>query len=273
MNDIEIKVKFLRDLGIRRDNYPETFLDPIQDITKIITNVEMGYCGSSSRCDGQPGMFCIKDVMGTDHSRYAGKTWIEAFLDLDRGFDIIKLYETNPYYWEEIKNVDNSDIGLIKYEDKYYIFSKAGGGNNRLIAMKIKYLALIHQAGNNKDEIERINNQFTFSANIRELPKDNRIPFIVVAIDEDLRGLSVTKKGNLFTVTKKFTDKVLFKGNDDQLIEYFKSLFNTNIYDENEVKDRLESLEIGCRLSSEKYRKALEDIIHQFTSSNQFKKR
>ena len=268
-----IKAKFLWDLGIRRDNYPKTFLDTIQDINKIVTNVEIGYCGVSSRCDGYHGMFCIKDVVGTNHSRYAGQTWIDAFLDLDRGANIIKLYEDNPSYWEEIKSIGKSDIGLLKYGDKYYIFDKAGGGNNRLITMKMKYLSLIHQAGNNKDEIERINNQFTFSANIRELPKDNRIPFIVVAIDEDLRGLSVTKKGNLFTVTKKFTDKVLFKGNDDQLIEYFKSLFNTNIYDENEVKDRLESLEIGCRLSSEKYRKTLEDIIPQFTSSNQFKKR
>lgn len=250
----DIKAKFLWDLGIRKDNYPKTFLDTIQDISKMITNTEIGYCGVRSRCDGQPGMFCIKDVVGTDHSRYAGQTWIDAFLDLDRGAKIIKLYEDNPSYWQEIKSIGNSDIGLLKYADKYYIFSKAGGGNNRIITMKMKYLSLIHQAGNNQDEIEKINTQFTFSANIRELPRDNTIPFIVVAMGEDLSGLDVKKKGELFTVTKKFTDLELFKGDSTELKEYFKSLFSTDIYGEKEVKARLKMLETGCHFSSEKHR-------------------
>ena len=268
-----IKAKFLWDLGIRKDNYPKTFLDTIQDINKMVTNVEIGYCGVSSRCGGQPGMFCIKDVVGTNHSRYAGQTWIDAFLDLDRGANIIKLYKDNPSYWEEIKSIGKSDIGLLEYGDKYYIFSKAGGGNNRLITIKLKYLSLIHQAGNNQDEIERINNQFTFSANIRELPRDNTIPFIVVAMDEDLSGLSVKKKGELFTITKKFTDLELFKGDSAELIEYFKSLFSTDVYGKDEVKARLERLEMGCRFSPEKYRRVLEDIIPQFKTSNQLEER
>lgn len=269
----DIKARFLWELGIRKDNYPQPFLDKIQDISKMVTNVELGYCAVDSRCDGQPGTFCIRDVVGTDHSRYAGKTWIDAFLDLDRGANIIKLYEDNPSYWEEIKSIGNSDIGLLKYGDKYYIFSKAGGGNNRLITMKMKYLSLIHQAGNNKDEIERINNQFTFSANIRELPRDNAIPFIVVAMNEDLSGLSVRKKGEQFTVTKKFTDLELFKGDSTELIEYFKSLFSTDAYGEDEVKARLERLEIGCRISPEKYRRVLEDILPQFKTFNQLEER
>lgn len=269
----EIKARFLWDLGIRKDNYPKTFLDTIQDIGEMVTNVELGYCAVASRCDGQPGMFCIKDVVGTDHSRYAGKTWIDAFLDLDRGANIINLYKDNPSYWEEIKSLGNSDIGLLKYGDKYYIFSKAGGGNNRLITMKMRYLSLIHQAGNNPDEIERINNQFTFSANIRELPRDNTIPFIVVAMDEDLLGLGVRKKRGLFTVTKKFTDLELFKGDSIELIEYFKSLFSTDVYEENEVKARLEMLERGCRISPEKYRRVLEDILPQFKNFNQLEER
>lgn len=264
---------FLLNLGIRNDNYPQTFFDTIQDINTMVTNVELGYCAVDSWCDGQPETFCIKDVVGTDHPRYAGKTWLDAFLDLDRGTDIIKLFEDNPNYWEEIKSLGNSDIGLLKYGDKYYIFSKAGGGNNRLITMKMRYLALIYQAGNNPDEIERINNQFTFSANIRELPRDNTIPFIVVAMAEDLSGLGVRKRGGQFTVTKKFTDLELFNGDSTQLIEYFKSLFSTDVYGDDAVKARLQELERGCRMSPKEYRKVLEDILPQFKTFSQLEER
>ena len=272
MNDIEVKEKFLWDLGVRSSQYPESFFDRIEDINKLVTNVELGYCAVCSRCDGQVETFCIKDVVGTDHPRYAGQTWIDAFFDLDRGANIIKLYQQNPEYWEENKNLDDSDIGLIKYGDKYYIFSNAGGGNNRLIAMKIRYLSLIHQAGNDQDEIERINKQFTFAANVRNLPKDSIIPFIAVAIDEDLLGLSIIKIGPMFVVTKKFTDIELFKGDELALVEYFKSLFDANLYGESVVKSRLENLEMAFHFSSEKYKKVLEDIIPSLISDNHCKK-
>ena len=267
MNDI--KANFLWNLGIRKDNYPISFLEKIQDIRKMITTTEIGYCAVDSRCDGKPGRFCIRDVVGTDHSRYAGQTWIDAFLDLDRGDRIIELYKDNPSYWEDIKTSGNSDIGLLKYKDKYYIFSKAGGGNNRLIAMKIMYLSLINQAGNNQDEIERINNKFTFSANIRELSRDNEIPFVVVAMGEDLDGFSVKKEGDTFIVYKKITDQVLFKGDSEQFKKYFKSLFDKDIYGKELVDSRLESLENGCKFSAEKHRKVLEEILPQFKEYNQ----
>ena len=161
-----IKAKFLYDLGIRKDNYPISFLDRIQDISKEVSSTEIGYCSVAQYCDGKPEKFCIKDVVGTNHQRYAGKTWIDAFLDLDRGDNIIELYNINPKYWQEMKDLNKADIGLLKYRGKYYIFDKAGGGNNRIITMKIRYLSLIAQA-TTAEEIERINEEFTFSANVR----------------------------------------------------------------------------------------------------------
>lgn len=266
------KAKFLYELGIRKDNYPTSFLEKIEDISKLITNTEIGYCAVSSRCDGKPEKFCIRDVVGTDHPRYAGKTWLDAFLDLDRGENIIELYRNNPGYWEEMKSLDNADIGLLKYGGKYYIFGKAGGGNNRIITMKMKYLSLIHQAGDDTDEIEKINNEFTFSANVRELPKDNTIPFVVVAMGEDLSGLDIRQENELFIVTKKFTDIELFRGNAEELKEYFKSLFDVNTYGE-EVNNRLEMLERGCRFSGKKHRMVLESILPQFKGYKQLDER
>ena len=266
MTDLEIKVKFLKDLGIEKEHYPRFFFDTIQNLNQLLTNTEISYCAVSDMCDGKSGMFCIKDVVGTDHDRYAGHTWIDAFMDLDRGANIISLHKANPDYWEEIKKGENSDIGLIKYGDKYYIFSKAGGGNNRLIAMKIRYLALIEQANGNKEEIERINNQFTFAANIRVLPEDYEIPFVVIAMSEDLSGLSVKKCGDVYTVFKKFTDIELYKGDNIGLKQYFRDLFNVEKYGEDEVRKRLEQVEIGCHFSSPKHREVLENILPELVS-------
>jgi len=117
-----IKAKFLWELGIRKNDYPIGFLDKIQDITKMISTTEIGFCAYRNYCDGKVEKFSMKDVVGTNHPRYAGKTWIDAFLDLDRGDNIIKLYEENPGYWQEMKSLDNADVGLIKCGDKYYIF-------------------------------------------------------------------------------------------------------------------------------------------------------
>ena len=263
MTEFEIKVNFLKNLGIKNGQYPRPFFETIQNLNELLTNTEIGYCTIYDRCDGKPNMFCIKDIVGTDHERYAGHTWIDAFMDLDRGASIINQYEENPNYWEELKKEENSDLGLIKYGDKYYIFSKAGGGNNRLITMKIKYLSLIEQANGNQEEIDRINNQFTFVANIRELPEDYEIPFVVVSMCEDLPGLTVKKHKDEYTVLKKFTDIVIYKGDNIGLKQYFKDLFDIEKYSEEEVRKRLERVEFGCRISSKKHREVLESIIPQ----------
>ena len=240
------------------------FFESIQDINTLLTNTELGYLSYRPLCDGKKEYFCIRDLVGTDHQRYAKHSWLDSFLDLDRGNNIIQLLYENPKYWEDLKVCDNTDLGLIKYNDKYYIFSKAGGGNNRLITMKIMYLSLIHQAGGNPYEIDRINKQFTFSANVRELPLDYTIPFIVIAMSEDLNEFDIIKKGNLYIVLKQFTDIVLFEGDNVGLKNYFKSLFNSDIYEENVVNNRFSQLEFGCRISDKKHREVLEMILPSF---------
>ena len=261
----EIKIEFLKELGIGKGNYPQGFFEKIENMNQCVTNVERGYCEVESRCDGKEEDFCIKDVVGTDHERYAGKTWIDAFLDLARGDDIIELYRSNPEYWEEMKKEGHAEIGLLKRGDKYYILARAGGGNNRIITMKIKYLALIHQAGDNEEEKKRINQQFTFKGRVRELPIDinDPIPFVVVAMAEDLPGITVCKKGDTFCVTKKITDIELFRGSSEELIEYFQSLFDIAVHGEKIVNERLQAIERGCHFSARKHRQILESILPQ----------
>lgn len=257
-----IKAKFLYDLGIRKDNYPISFLDRIQDISKEVSTTEIGYCSVAQYCDGKPEKFCIKDVVGTNHQRYAGKTWIDAFLDLDRGDNIIELYNINPKYWQEMKDLNKADIGLLKYRGKYYIFDKAGGGNNRIITMKIRYLSLIAQA-TTAEEIERINEEFTFSANVRELPEDKSMPFIIIALAEDLCEFDVKNQQSHYIVTKEFQDEELFRGNAEELKAYFKSLFDQRNSDEETVKGRLNKLKRVMGFAGEEYKQILEEILPQ----------
>lgn len=264
MNKYNFKKMFLSDLGLNEDNFPLSFFEEIQDINLLLTSTELGYLSYWPLCDGKKESFCIKDLVGTDHQRYSRHSWIDSFLDLDRGDKIIQLLYENPKYWEDLKVCDNTDLGLIKYNDKYYIFSKAGGGNNRLITMKIMYLSLIQQALGNQHEVDRINKQFTFTANVRELPKDYTIPFIAIAMSEDLDEFDIGKKGDLYIVLKEFSDIILFEGDNTSLINYFKSLFNIDIYGEDVVNKRLSKLELGCQLSDKKHREVLEAILPSF---------
>ena len=136
MNDT--REQFLKNIHINTNNYPATFYERIKSIPLSI--VEKSYCAVSEYCGGRAENFHIRDLVGTDHPRYAGKTWIEAFLDLDRGSNIIELYNNNPNYYDQLRDPNQTDLGLIKIDGKYYIFGHAGGGNNRLITMKNKYL-------------------------------------------------------------------------------------------------------------------------------------
>ena len=271
---MNIKKDFLKNLEISKDNYPSAFFDKIEDISKILSSTEIGYCAVQNYCDGKAESFCIKDVVGTNHSRYAGKTWIDAFLDSDRGDEIIQLYYKNPDYWHEMKSLDNAEIGLIKYNGKYYVFDRAGGGNNRILTMKIRYLALIAQAGNNKEEIDRINNEFTFSANVRELPKDKTIPFLVMAVAEDLLEFSVRKENNCYIVTKKFQDDVEdFRGNDEEFKGYFRSLFDSKHYSKDVIQSRLNRLKRVMGFAGPEYKEVLYSILPQLKQNNDLEAR
>ena len=116
--------------------------------------------------------------VGTDHDRYAGKTWLEAYVELDRGEENIEeLLNNSKYYFEDLKKRDmlshSSDLGFIKKGNDYYIFSYAGGGNNRMIIMKIVYLALCNHKKEN--EIETLDNIFSFYGNVRVLPSNLKL--------------------------------------------------------------------------------------------------
>lgn len=253
MNDIQ--KNFLESIRVNIESYPASFYGKIKNI--LLSNIEIEYCAVPNYCNGKIEKFHIRDVVGTNHERYAGKTWIEAYSDLDRGNDIIELYNKNPNYYREIRQPDKTDLGLIKLDGKYYIFDKAGGGNNRLITMKIMYLS---QIAKDKIDFQKIDEMFTFSARVREIPKDRNLPYIIMALGEDL-GFGVNHSNGTIRLTRKFSDDILFEGSPEDIKQYFISLFDTEKYDIDLVKQRLNNIRRTFSFSGKQYKEKLEKLV------------
>lgn len=162
--------RFFEELGILNDDdIPESFFDVICSYSNDFSESEK-FCISEYNiafCSDE--IFSLRDVVGTSHDRYANKTWLEAFLDLDRGEELLELYFDNPLYYDELKKSENCDIGLACKDGKYYILDSAGGGNNRMIIMKIKYLAM---ASKENCDLEKLSSEFSFIGNVRRSPDE-----------------------------------------------------------------------------------------------------
>jgi len=71
-------------------------------------------------------------------------------------------------YYDELKSGNIIDLDLVLKDGEYYIFDKAGGGNNRMILMKLKYLALKEKTLDK----EKLDEEFSFCGNIRMSPPE-----------------------------------------------------------------------------------------------------
>lgn len=167
----QIKRKFFESIGIYSDaDIPESFNEKILYFNPLINESQKFCLDDYNFCFQEQALFSMRDLVGTDHQRYAGKTWLEAFLDLDRCDENLELYFSNPDYYANLSASGYSDLGLAEKDGKYYIFGRAGGGNNRLITMKLKYLAAVDKGILDEDSI---NSEFTILGNIRHVPSRN----------------------------------------------------------------------------------------------------
>ena len=135
------KKKFLNLLEIYSDDdFPKGFYDVIKSTRDEITESEKFCVDDYRKCCSKNKHLDFSRLVGTDHDRYVGKSWIKAFSDLDRGDENIELFFQNPNYYLN-ESEDDIDMGVIEKDNEYFVYSKCGGGNNRLIIMKIFYLA------------------------------------------------------------------------------------------------------------------------------------
>lgn len=233
------KKKFLESLGIYSDNdMPKSFFEPIKSCGDNMTASEYFYCGNPDVSGNYYLPFCIKDLIGTNHDAYVNKSWIEAFCKLDRGEENLEQYFKNPDYYDKGLKTSNqelnhtSNIGVINKDEKYYVYSNAGGGNNRMIIMKIKYLALAE--GKSEEELIELNKQFTFYANTRILPNNIEIANIVEQIlwyhykeKYTIQNISDNPNVRVFNIMHGgYLDKKLVYGplNEEEFINYSRNL-------------------------------------------------
>lgn len=163
--------KFFESIGIYSDeDIPNSFFDEIVPFTEVFSEAEKFCLDDYDIAFCMTDLFQIKNLVGTNHDKYAGKTWLEAFLELARGEETLELYFKNPSYYEQLKEKENVDIGLAQKDGKYYLLGSAGGGNNRMIIMKLKYLAL---SSKQDCDLEKIDKELSFCANIRTAPRED----------------------------------------------------------------------------------------------------
>lgn len=129
--------QLLINMGIYNDkDMPVEFFEKIKSLNDDLNEAEL-YCVSDYYKPYCYDSFLNLDkLIGTDHDKYANKSWIEAFSILSRGEEIASLYLQNPTYYDN-KDVSKIDMGVVEKNGFYYIFSRNGGGNNRLITLKI----------------------------------------------------------------------------------------------------------------------------------------
>ena len=94
------------------------------------------------------------------------------------------------------------------------------------------------------------------------------MPFIVIALAEDLSGFSVRKEQTDYIVTKKFQDEELFRGNSEALKGYFRSLFDSRSNSDDVILSRLNSLRSVMGFAGQEYKDMLESILPQLKSNN-----
>ena len=162
--------KFLEELGITKtEEIPNSFFEPIESYIDSFTKEERFCLSDQNISFCKQGLVSIKDIVGTNNKQYANKTWLEAFLELERGEELIEEYFNNSSYEENLKNREKVAIGLVYKNGKYFLYDRAGGGDNKLILMKLKYLALVAKENTALASLEE---KFSFYANIRKAPEE-----------------------------------------------------------------------------------------------------
>lgn len=245
------KQRFLKSIGLTEDCIPSSFFDVIEAYRETFNSAER-FMISGDDFKSTLRRFSMRDVVGTDHERYSGKTWFEAYIDLDRGDKMIEMYFNNPQYYDGLRKLDQSDlphdtsISLVEKDGKYHL-SRPGGGNNRMILMKIKYLALIEQANGDQSKMDEIDKQFTFVGKVKVLPKDKctaqfyyGLNILLGMFDNNCINVSNTPDVPIFRI---FAGATTFDSiTEEQLPNVFEKI--TSTYDPDYLQDMYNTYKI-----------------------------
>ena len=183
----EEKKKFLESIGIDINNLPPEFERYSDTMENTFSREEIEFLERENLTGRYIKTFSLKDLVGTVHSDYTDKTWLEAFLSSKRGDSAVKQYFKNPeYYSRDLKKLDQSGLShetpleLYESDGKFFI----NGGNNRLSLIMMKYLAEMSKA-QTEEEKAKINEEYTFVAEVQPTPEDKDIMYMINMLREN----------------------------------------------------------------------------------------
>jgi len=174
----QTKEKFLKHVGIDINNLPPEFNKISKSYDSELTTEEKDFLFSDSYTKTFVLPFSMKDIVGTSHPSYENITFLEAFIKSKRGDENISKFYSNPaYYSETLKRVDQTsaihDTPIELNRDSVgncYI----RGGNNRINLLMMTYLKELSECKTEEDK-EKVNEKYTFYAEIRSLPKNKDV--------------------------------------------------------------------------------------------------
>ena len=180
------KRSFFNSIGLDVNNLPQELQIKTNSIQKKLSKQDLLFLNSNNLTRAELKHFRLKNLIGTDNLNYDNKTWIEIFSQNEKSDEIVKQYYKNPnYYFKELRKLDQSTLThnntLELYEDNGMFFIKDGVG--RLSFLMIKYLLEMSRA-QSKEERIMINKQYIFAANIRSIPKDRDIMYLIIMLQE-----------------------------------------------------------------------------------------
>lgn len=175
------KRSFFNSIGLDVKNMPSELKIKISSMQNKLPIEDISFFKNEKLVSSSNKYFRLKNLIGTVSDEYDGQTWIEVFINNKNSDEIIKQYFKNPnYYFRELRKLDQTTLNhnneLELYEDNGKIFIK--DGVSRLALMMIKYLLEMSRA-QTKEERLIINKQYTFVANVKSIPKDRDIIYLI----------------------------------------------------------------------------------------------
>ncbi|MBO5348828.1 MAG: hypothetical protein J6A89_03285 [Clostridia bacterium] len=242
------KRSFFNSIGLDINNLPQELQIKTINMQKKLPKEDINFLNSTSLTKVEQKHFRLKNLVGTDNVNYDNKTWIEILINNEKSDGIIKQYFKNPnYYFKELRKLDQSNLNhnnsIELYEDNGKFFVKDGIG--RVSLMMTKYLLEMSRA-QSKEEKAIINKQYIFAANVRAVPKDRDLIYLInMLLDIYGTKLQVEKISNSedCNYNIKYGDKIIEIKNKKELENFIKNSYLPKEYKSTEkLKNKIASL-------------------------------
>ena len=242
------KKSFFNSIGLDVSNIPAELKLKSTSIQNSLPKEDIEFLKNNGLTVQGQKYFRLRNLVGTNKQAYNNKTWLEIFIDNEKSDEIIKLYFKNPnYYFKDLRKIDplerNRDNNIELYEDNGKIFII--DGISRLSLMMVKYLLEMSRASS-KEERALINKQYIFSANVKSIPKDRDIIYLVMML-ENIYGsklkVSRDNPSEEYSLILTYGEKVMHLKTKDELENFIKNSYLPREHkSEDKLKTRINNL-------------------------------